>query len=152
MHRQTGVGVPCLPPSRPAPAAARYHRAGDPWPLYASLDSATAWAEWQAATGGRVDPASEQRRLWRIDVTDLTVLDLRLPEARTAAGVQLADLIGPREACQALARRAQRMGADGLVVPSAAREGAWNLVAFPSGLEAVRPAGSTVRNPAPPSR
>ena len=44
------------------------------------------------------------------------------------------------------------MGADGIVVPSAARDGAWNLVVFPSGLGAVTAAGSTVRNPAPPTR
>ena len=141
-----------MPPSRPAPAAARYHRAGDPWPLYASLDPTTAWAEWQAATGGRVDPANERRRLWRIDVTDLAVLDLRRPEARRALGVELAELIGPREACQAVSERAQRLGAEGLVVPSAAHKDAWNLVIFPGGFGAVRPEGSTVRNPAPPQR
>jgi RES domain-containing protein len=152
VHRQTGLGVPCLPPSRPAPAAARYHRAGDSWPLYASLDATTAWAEWQAATGGQVDPASERRRLWRIDVIDLAVLDLRRPEARRALGVELADLIGPREACQAVGQRAQRLGAEGLVVPSAAHHGAWNLVVFPSGFGAIRPVGSTVRSPAPPRR
>ena len=99
-----------------------------------------------------MDPGGEQRRLWRIDVADLAVLDLRLPEARQAVGVELGDLIGPREACQALARTAQRMGADGLVVPSAARDGAWNLVVFSNGLGAVTPAGSAVRNPAPPPR
>jgi RES domain-containing protein len=150
VHRQTGVGVAYLPPARPAPAPARYHGAGDPWPLYASLEPATAWAEWRAATGGLVDPSSERRRLWRIDVTGLTVLDLRRPEAREALGVELADLVGSREACQAVAEPARRMGAEGLVVPSAAHAGAWNLVVFPSGFRAIRPAGSTVRNPAPP--
>jgi len=97
-----------------------------------------------------VDPATERRRLWRIDVADLSVLDLRLPKARAAVDVELADLIGPREACQALARKAQKMGADGIVVPSAAHEGAWNLVVLPRGFGAVKPASSSVRNPAPP--
>ena len=150
MHRQTGVDIPYLPPARPAPAPGRYHRAGEPWPLYSSLDPTTAWAEWRAATGGALDPAAERRRLWSVDVTGLLVLDLRRPEARAALGVELADLIGARERCQEAARRAQRMGADGLIVPSAAHAGAWNLVVFPSGFGAVRPAGSTVRNPAPP--
>jgi RES domain-containing protein len=146
------VGIPCLPPARPAPAGGRYHRAGEPWPLYASLEPTTAWAEWRAATGGAVDPATERRRLWRVDVRDLAVLDLRLHVARAAVGVELADLVGPREACQELAREARRLGADGIVVPSAARDRAWNLVVFPSGLGAVRPAGSRVRSPAPPAR
>lgn len=97
-----------------------------------------------------MDPADERRRLWRIDVTNLPVLDLRRAEARAALGVELADLIGPREACQALAQPAQQLGARGMIVPSAAHDGAWNLVVFPSGLGAIKPAGSTVRNPAPP--
>jgi RES domain-containing protein len=150
VHRQTGVEIPCLPPARPAPAAGRYHRAGEPWPLYSSLDPTTAWAEWRAATGGALDAAAERRRLWRVDVTDLGVIDLRRSEARAALGVELADLIGPREKCQAAARRAQALGADGMIVPSAARTDAWNLVVFPKGFGAVKPAGSTVRNPAPP--
>jgi RES domain-containing protein len=150
VHRQTGVEIPCLPPARPAPASGRYHRAGEPWPLYSSLDPATAWAEWRAATGGALDPAAERRRLWRVDVTGLLVLDLRAPEARAALEVELADLIGPRERCQEAARRAQGLGADGLIVPSAAHTGAWNLVVFPTGFGTLRAAGSTIRNPAPP--
>lgn len=150
MHRQTGVGIPCLPPARPAPASGRYHRAREPWPLYSSLAPATAWAEWRAATGGALDPAAERRRLWRVDVTELPVLDLRRAETRAALGVEVGELIGPRERCQEVASRARQLGADGLIVPSAAHAGAWNLVVFPSGFGAVRPAGSTVRNPVPP--
>lgn len=77
------------------------------------------------------------------------MVDLRDPEARAALSTDLADLVGPRAACQGLAKRAHRLGADGMVVPSAAREGGWNLVVFTRGLGAVRSAGSTVTNPAP---
>jgi hypothetical protein len=62
--------------------------------------------------------------------------------------VSAADLVAGRRACHALARRALELGADGLVVPSAARDGGWNLVVFPRGFAAVRATGSTVRNPA----
>lgn len=130
----------------------RYHRPGEGWPLYASLDASTAWAEWQAASGGAVDPATERRRLWRLDVTALPVLDLRDLAVREALGVDLAQLVRGRAASQRLARTARATGARGMVVPSAALDGAWNLVVFPSGFDAVRTAGSTVRNPAPPPR
>ena len=152
MHRQTGVDTPALPPDLPSPIEGRYHRPGDAWPLYASLDASTAWAEWQAASGGAVDPAVERRRMWRLEVTDLPVLDLRDPEVRAALGVHLAQLVRGRSTSQRLARTARGIGARGMVVPSAAHDGAWNLVVFPSGFEAVRTAGSTVRTPAPPPR
>lgn len=151
VHRQTGVDTPWLPPDRPAPGEARYHRAGDPWPLYASLDADTAWAEWRGATRGAIDPATERRRMWRLDVRDLAVLDLRDAAAREWLGVSTGDLVAGRRACHALARRAVGLGVGGLVVPSAAREGGWNLVVFPPGFRALRATGSSVRSPARPS-
>jgi RES domain-containing protein len=149
--RQTGVDTPALPPARPAATAARYHRAGDPWPLYASLEPVTVWAEWRAATRGAIDPANERRRLWRIEVTGLRVLDLRRRSVRAELGVELAELTGPRRAAQALATRALALGAEGIVAPSAAHEGHWNLVVFPSGFARLRVAGSTATRPRPPT-
>lgn len=151
MVRQTGVDTPALPPDRPAPSDARYHRAGDPWPLYASLEPATVWAEWNAATRGAIDPASERRRLWRIDVDGLRVIDLRRPAVRAELGVELADLTGPRRDAQALATRARAVGAEGIVAPSAAHEGHWNLVVFPSAIAKLRVAGSSATRPKPPA-
>jgi RES domain-containing protein len=148
VHRHTGLDTPALPPARPAPTDARYHRRGDPWPLYASLDAPTVWAEWAAATRGAIDQSQERRRLWRLDVTDLEVVDLRRPEVRTELDVSLADLTGPRSRAQTLAARARRVGAQGMVVPSAALDGAWNLVVFTSAFETVRVAGSSAVNPA----
>lgn len=144
------MDTPWLPPRRPAPLDGRYHRAGESWPLYASLEPDTAWAEWRAATGGAIDPATERRRLWRIDVDELPVLDLRDPRACEVLSVRHEDFVAGRAACQDLARRAQRLGAAGMVVPSAAHPDRWNLVVFPAGFGSLAPAGSSVRKPAPP--
>lgn len=149
-HRQTGVDTPAFPPDRPAPAAARYHRPGDPWPLYASLEPATVWAEWQAATRGAIDPSRERRRLWRLEVDGLAVADLRRPDVRRHLDVEPGDLVGAREHAQRIADRVRGAGALGMIVPSAARSGGWNLVVFPGGFDRVRTRGSRVRNPAPP--
>lgn len=149
MHRQTGVDTPALPPDRPAPTEGRYHRPGDPWPLYASLDEATVWAEWSAATRGAVDPSTERRSLWPIEITDLPIIDLRRPETCEALGVTLEQLTGPRLAAQELAPRARAMGALGIVAPSAARPDAWNLVVFPKGFEHVAPGRRRRMHPRP---
>ena len=148
MHRQTGLDVPAFPPDRPAPTEARYHRRGEPWPLYASFEPETAWAEWRAASGGAVRPAGERRRLWRLDVDGLRVLDLRRPAVRRELGVELDDLVGPRATAQQLGVRARALGAEGLVVPSAARDGHWNLVAFPMAFAKLRVRGSSAGPPA----
>jgi RES domain-containing protein len=145
------VDTPALPPDRPAPTEARYHRAGDPWPLYASLEPSTVWAEWSAATRGAIDPGSERRRLWRIDVNGLRVIDLRRPAVRAGLGVELSDLTGARRGAQALSARALALGAEGIVAPSAAHEGHWNLVVFPSAFAKLRVVGSTATRPKPPA-
>lgn len=151
MHRQTGLDTPAFPPDRPAPTEGRYHRPGEPWPLYASLDPATAWAEWSAATRGAIEPATERRRLWRLDADRLPVIDLRRSGVAAELGVKLDDLIGPRSRAHALAERAREAGAQGMIVPSAAQAGAWNLVVFPGGFSRVQAAGSRVMNPRPPT-
>ncbi|TME30945.1 MAG: RES domain-containing protein, partial [Chloroflexi bacterium] len=123
--RQTAVQVPgCLPPNQPAPHAGRFHRRGEPWPLYAALDTETMWAEWSRATSGAVDRDGEERVVCTLDV-DLRVLDLRVSATRAALGVTLDELIGPwspaapNRACLAVATAARQAGADGFVVPSA---------------------------------
>lgn len=107
------------------------------------------WAEWNAATRGAIDPSTERRRLWRIDVDGLRVVDLRRPAVRDELRVELADLTGPRGAAHALSTRARSLGADGIIVPSAARAGEWNLVVFPSAFGRLTVDGSTTTRPAP---
>lgn len=80
------------------------------------------------------------------------MIDLRDERVRHALGVDLGTLVGTRGPCQALARRANRLGATGMVVPSAARDGAWNVVVFPTGFGSLEPLGSAVRSPAAPER
>jgi RES domain-containing protein len=144
------VDIPAFPPARPAPAPARWHRAGDPWPLYATLEPGTAWAEWQAATGGAIDPADERRRLWTLDVDRLPVVDLRDAVTRTALGVKPGDLDDGWGAPQELVTRLRATGAHGVVVPSAARPGHWNLVVFPDGFARVAVRAGRAMHPAPP--
>ncbi|MDQ2688658.1 MAG: RES family NAD+ phosphorylase [Chloroflexota bacterium] len=151
VHRQTGLDTPAFPPDRPASTEGRYHRPGEPWPLYASLEPTTVWAEWQAATRGAIDPSTERRRLWRIDVSGLAVIDLRRPEVARELGVALDELTGPRERAHALAARARKLGAEGMIVPSAARPAHWNLVVFPAGFARLRASGSRAMNPRPPA-
>ena len=152
MHRQTGLDTPAFPPDRPAPTEGRYHQPGEPWPLYASLEPVTAWAEWSAATRGAIDPASERRRLWRLKANVLPVVDLRRPGVAAELEVNLDDLTGARSrAAHALAARARGAGAQGMIVPSAAQAGAWNLIVFPDGFSRVKAAGSRAMNPRPPA-
>lgn len=144
------MDVAATPPARPAPGEGRYHRAGEPWPLYASLAAPTVWAEWAAATRGAIDPSTERRRLWPIEVRDLPIIDLREPDARASLSTSIEQLTGPRSTAQAIAVRARELGALGMIVPSAAQPGAWNLVVFPSGFDRLRVGRGRVMHPRPP--
>jgi len=80
------------------------------------------------------------------------VLDLREPEVRADLGVEVAELTGTRRvAQQSLAAKAQALGAQGLIVPSAAHSGRWNVVVFPSGFPRLVVSGSTSTRPKPPA-
>jgi RES domain-containing protein len=109
------------------------------------------WAEWSAATRGAIDPADERRRLWELDVSGLPVLDLRKEEVRRSLGVDLSDLTRARAGAQALTPRARALGAQGLVVPSAARPDAWNLVVLPGGFARVTVRRGRTLHPRPPA-
>ena len=82
---------------------------------------------------------------------DLAVIDLRRVGLAEELGVSERHLTGARLRAHGLAALAREMGADGLIVPSAARAGAWNLVVFPSGFDRLRVAGSRAVRPRPPA-
>jgi RES domain-containing protein len=147
----------CLPPSQPAPHDGRYHLAGDPWPLYGALDRATVWAEWARATDGGVRPEDDRRNLCVFEA-DLLVLDLRDAAVRAALSVTLEQLVAawsteaPNEACIRAARQAVAFGADGLIVPSAARSEGWTVVVLPAAFGKLHRRSRRTTTPAPPSQ
>ena len=157
IYRQVARHVPdCLPPREPAPYAGRYHRVSEAWPLYGALNEATIWAEWARATGGGVQPADDPRSLCRF-TADLDVLDLREPAVREALGVSDDELVAdrseaePNQACLRVARRAVELGADGFIVPSAARPGGWCIDVLPAGFSKLHRTSRRTVTPAPPA-
>src|SRR3989304_5030480 len=119
LSRQTALGVPgCQPPFQPAPHPGRYHLAGDPWPMYGSVEEPTVWVEWAHATGGGVAPEGDPRWLCVFDA-DLSVLDLRRPEILDALNVTVDDLNAdwapgaPNSACLKVSAAAAAAGAGG---------------------------------------
>ena len=101
------------------------------------------WAELAHATGSAVPAAEDPRWVCTLDV-DLRVVDLRGPAARRALRTSLAALTGgwspdsPNSAALRAVRAAVTLGVDGLIVPSAARSGGWNLVVLPAAFARVR--------------
>ena len=149
VHRQTGLDTPALPPDCPAPFEARGHRAGDPWPLYASL---TPRPPGRSGAPRRAAPSihpRERRRLWRSRSG--------APGSWTCAGRGCARARrGARRPYRPATRSPGARGTSarpwsrGLVLPSAARPGYWNLVVFPAAFAKVRVLGSKATHPAPP--
>ena len=78
------------------------------------------------------------------------MLDLRDATVRASLDVGLPELTGPRASAQSLAPRAKALGALGLIVPSAALDGAWNLVVFPEGFERLAVGRGRNMQPRPP--
>ena len=79
------------------------------------------------------------------------MLDLRRAGLAEQLGVNLDRLTGRRARAYGLARQARELGAAGMIVPSAARTGAWNLVVFPDGFGRIAIAGSRAMHPRPPA-
>ena len=128
---------------------------GEPWPLYGALDRDTVWAEWARSTGGGVRPEDDLRALCTFQA-DLRVLDLREVRIRDSLGVTIDELRGdwsdrsPNEACLHVARRAAELGADGFIVPSAARDDGWCVDVLSAGFSRLRQITRRAVLPAPP--
>jgi hypothetical protein len=124
--------------------------------MYGSIDEVTVWAEWSHATGGGVAPADDPRWLCVFDA-ELPVLDLRRPEVLAALDVTIEELTAawapgsPNLACLKVAAAAAAAGAHAMIVPSAARAGAWNLDVMPIGFANLRRRSRRRRTPEPPT-
>ena len=124
--------------------------------MYGSIEESTVWAEWAHATGGGVAPADDPRWLCVFDA-DLQVLDLRRPEVLAALDVTVEELTAawapgsPNLACLKVAAAAAAAGAQAMIVPSAARAGAWNIDVAPMGFANLRRRSRRRRIPEPPT-
>jgi len=116
----------------PAVVDARYQRHGEPGVWYASSKERSAWAELARHTlTPDLSPFELRRRVGRVRVTGLRVLDLTDHHVRAHVSVSEAELVGDDYArCQQLAEMARDAGLDGLIAPSAALEGHQTLTVF----------------------
>jgi RES domain-containing protein len=135
----------------PAVSDGRYHRRGETGVWYASDREQAAWAEMlRHFTDDGVDPFEIRRRIGRVRVVGLSVLDLTDFSVQHALGLTEADLIGDDYAAtQAVAAAARDVGFDGLLAPSAALAGRLTLVIFAPGQRAVSAELSRVCQPPP---
>jgi len=116
----------------PAVVDARYQRRGQPGVWYASSKERSAWAELARHTlTPELSPFQLRRRVGRVRVTELRVLDLTDPHVRAHLSVSEEELVGDDHArCQQLAEMARDAGLDGLIAPSAALDGHQTLAVF----------------------
>ncbi len=110
-----------------ARAGGRYHRRGQPPPLYASSDRDTCWGElFRHTDPAVVSPFEIRRRMSELKVIELPVLDLTDPSVRSAVGVTEAQLTSnDYRHCRRIADLVwsdpERYG--GILGPSAAKRG-----------------------------
>jgi RES domain-containing protein len=98
--------------------------------VYTSLERATALAEADYRVSIEPFRITAKRRIFRLDVKVLNVLDLRSPGVLGALGVDKEELgsLKPRR-CPQIGGDAAWLGHDGIIVPSARHPGA-NLVIY----------------------
>ena len=135
----------------PAVSDGRYHRAGGAGVWYASDQEQGCWAElMRHFLDGGVDPFEVLRRVGRVRVDALQVLDLTDDPACAALGLTPADLTGEDYTrTQGVAAAAAAAGFGGLLAPSAALPRRRTLVVFAAGASTVTAETSQVRQPPP---
>lgn len=133
----------------PATYGARYHRAGSGGTWYASSRERAAWAElFRHHQSPELSPFEVRRRVGRVRVEDLAVLDLTDPEVRERIGVTEDELVsGDLSLCQAIGDSASRAGFDGILAPSAAIPGEATLAVFPNGMKRVEEEHARIQRP-----
>jgi RES domain-containing protein len=114
-----------------ARSGARYHRRGEPPPLYAASERDASWGELFRHTDPAVVSAFEiRRRMSELRVVDLPVLDITDEDVRDALEVTEAQLTSNdyrhcRRVAALVWSRPDRYG--GILAPSAAKQGARTL-------------------------
>lgn len=118
---------------------------------YASDQEQASWSElMRHFIDGGVDPFEVLRRIGRVTVDRLEVLDLTNPSVRAALGVDEADLVGDDyTTTQAVAAAAVNAGFGGLLAPSAALPERRTLVVFAPSASKITEEWSAVRQPPP---
>lgn len=120
-----------FPPDRENVRGARWNPPETP-ALYTSLLRETAISEADYYIGLQPIRPSAQRVIYRIDVALGSVLDLSDGSALSRLGIDITSLALVDHAdCQLIGGAVERIGHDGLLVPSARSEGV-NLVIFPN--------------------
>jgi RES domain-containing protein len=116
----------------PAVTSGRYHRLGGAGVWYASSNEYSAWAElFRHHEAGGVSPLEVIRRIGRVPIKRLRVLDLTDARVRDAFGVSDGELISDNLThCREIAQYGQKAGYDAIFAPSAALEGQRTLAVF----------------------
>jgi len=95
-----------------------------------------------------LSPFEVRRRVGRVRVEDLAILDLTDPEVRERIGVTGDELMSDDlSLCQAIGDSASKAGFDGILAPSAALPGEATLAVFPDGMKRVVEEHSRIQRP-----
>jgi hypothetical protein len=122
-----GAGEP-----HPSQVSGRWHRLGDGYAQYMTLDPMGAWAEQVRFEKIRGNTRAEQytRRLWLMLAREREIADLATFDRYDGCGLDPRIAVGDHAASQDLADELQAAGYRGLLSPNAALVGAINLTLF----------------------
>jgi RES domain len=136
----------------PSQVSGRWHRQGEDYAQYLSLEPLGAWAELVRYDAIRMVQRAHayHRRLWLCFVREHEIADLSTFDAYRECGLDPGIAVGDHAASQALADELRATGYRGLLSPSAALAGATNLTLFGERYERVMLGGlDRWRNPRP---
>lgn len=136
----------------PSQETGRWHREGEGYAQYMSLDPLAAWAEFVRREEIRDEERrrAARRNLWRITVEETDIADLSSFERIDSCGLDPGVAIGPWRRSHQLATELKDAGYRGLLTPSAALPGAVNLTVFGERYEVEISTGETAHgNPDP---
>lgn len=117
---------------RPTQESGRWHRQGEEYVQYMSLEPAGAWCELVRREEIRDHDrrSAVRRNLWRITVQEHDIADLSGFDTFEECGLDPGIAVGPRAKAQALGAELREAGYRGVLAPSAALPGAVNLAVF----------------------